>query len=491
MAIRPHLVINMEKSQGATLGAVILAALFLRPGTANSPQQQSAATPRSAAFTSTLQGNAVSGDGPWVASCEFWAPERPAPDDDTSLSTIAAASTGTNVSLSFNATMREEESDCKEKRNDLEGLRKWGIPPTSAFPNGKAKITAIIATVPDPIRTNLGLQFDWGIDAMLAAAADNGYLSTYYWLPWDNKSRADEASHRARTQSAEQERQPGLIILKPIHDPVQTNDLRSAVYVFLVAETPTSGINAYEMERAFDYEDLLAKSGVEFQRSLAGGANQVDIIGPVFSASAATLRRTLEYWLEHQKSQTPQPSDNLAIYVTGATATTIAADQMNGVFSKSQAGEVTSPPSKDVPCGKPTSAGQNRIRYVSFEGHANYAHDRIRDLLLDSNARSSRIAFLIEDGTTLGQDEACAPGKSGCESPGGGKPILIRFPREISLLRNAETGEQPISEATPPTPYLRLSLKDTNAYDGVPHFSREDTPLIQESELMAIVRQLR
>src|ERR1700691_732432 len=41
-----------------------------------------------------------------------------------------------------------------------------------------------------------------------------------------------------------------------------------------------------------------------------------------------------------------------------------------------------------------------------------------------------------------------------------------------------------------PSPFLRFSLKDASAQDSVTQFSRENTPISQEAELMAIGRYL-
>ncbi|WP_433966741.1 hypothetical protein [Tunturiibacter gelidiferens] len=78
------------------------------------------------------------------------------------------------------------------------------------------------------------------------------------------------------------------------------------------------------------------------------------------------------------------------------------------------------------------------------------------------------------------------------ESAAAYHPIYIRFPREISLLRNAQ-GEKPgkNSSSEIPTPYLNLTLKDSSADDTMPRFSTTQTPLSQEAQLMAIAHQLQ
>lgn len=63
------------------------------------------------------------------------------------------------------------------------------------------------------------------------------------------------------------------------------------------------------------------------------------------------------------------------------------------------------------------------------------------------------------------------------------------------MLRNAQvaggqSGNGAAPSADPFSPYLHFSLKDYSAQDNIPQFSRENTPLSQEAQLMTIARQL-
>jgi hypothetical protein len=503
----------MEKSHGATLGTVVLAALLLRPGPSSAPEPKETGNPTTT-FAS-LQSKGVSGDGPWVASCEYWAPERLASYDPTraSPSKFTFESEDPRVNLTLRAAVSKDERDC------VGDPGRWGVPRPEGgrerYP--KPKITAIIATVPDPIRTNLALQFDWTIDALIDAAADNNYVTSYYWLPWNNKPEKNgDKEQTGEGRRGEQEREPGLLILKPIHDDDSSisGDLHSALYLFFVGETPTSGINAYQMERAFEYEDVLATTGADFSRSLKKNSDRdgVDIIGPVFTSSAASLRRSIDYELKADphlraksapgKNGVPQKKP-VFVGVNGATAARIAEAELN--VKTSEKPDVRKRTSC-LPLPQRTNAA-DEISYQSFEQNSDFSEGRIVARFHDSNVPESRVALLIEDGTRLGEaysmDTKNYQGDVGNESqskevPKGAEhdddhyhPIVIKFPREISLLRNAQIEDSSKEGTAPPSPYLRLSLKDSNAYDGVPHFSREDTPLLQESQVMAITRQLQ
>jgi hypothetical protein len=486
------------------MGAVLLAALAFRgvgPGTHAAGIQGGPAT---AAVESI--GKEAQGDGPWIASCEYWAPGREAPEEKsrgrTSLNFSPLQADGSRK-VTLSGAEVDGSSDCEG------GLARWGLPvlaglqkPSSSKPKSgqkarqtesfdqkaeeeaalKPRITIIVATVPDPVHTNMAPQFDRIIDALIDAAGDNGYLGSYYWLPWKKEQKSKEASEAASGASrSDLEHEPGLIIFKPIPQKALgssekkitsediSNSFQSALYVFLVGETPTSGVNAYQMERAFKYQAELKNLASEFASSV-DDPEEIDMIGPIFSGSAVSLRRAID------KNVKKQPA-----MVSGITATPIAADLL----------------SKDmVEPGDHANACQNSqisypphdgILYRSFADNFVYEDRCIVKLIEDSGVSSIKVAKLVEDGTTLGWVE-----RQNDPQDSTGPPVVIRFPREISLLRNAHN-EQPApasEQDSAPSPYLRFSLKGSNASDSVPHLDRQMTPVSQEAQLMAIQRQL-
>src|SRR5277367_5367103 len=135
----------VNKSNGTTLAAVALgtATIVFRSAVPLSAPSQSTAHNLPTA-NKPADKRAIK-DGPWMASCDYWAPAR-----------AAAAEMG--------------ESECG-------GDAPWGLPDS----NIKPEIKVLIALVPDPVRTNMSLQFDQTIDALMEAAGDNGYVSSYYW----------------------------------------------------------------------------------------------------------------------------------------------------------------------------------------------------------------------------------------------------------------------------------------------------------------------
>jgi hypothetical protein len=392
--------------------------------------------------------------------------------------------------VGLDGTDKEQALGCSG--GPLEG---WGFPAHA----DQINVTAIIATVPDPVHGHLALAFDRAVEEILQAAADHSYVSSYYWLPWKTRTAALKAAENEGDaepgHDSERERQPGLIILKYVPTEkdaaAPSNSFYRVVYLFLVAETPTEGVDGSQLQHAFHYEAQLRSAlGSGFSTGING---RVAIVGPLYSGSAASLRAGIEAALRHHSLPATE------FEVTAATSTSLANNQMVAMY-----------PAPDV------SSVPSYIDYLSFESDGEYSTNRFLSLLKASGYELAEAAKLIEDNTALGtvSSRMAPPTEEGGDAEGrrqrakarasptphateeGGDGVLvIRFPREISLLRNAQvTGDQSGNEAGPPgaipSPYLRFSLKDSSAQDAVPQFSRESTPLSQEAQLMAIARRL-
>jgi hypothetical protein len=422
-----------------------------------------------------------------MASCDYWAPARPPADLPSEVQpdfTLALDKTHNRLTGTLSDPAQEGKSECGD---DLQ--MRWGIPSKSG-----PKITTLIAVVPDPVRTN-ALQFDRTIDALMGAAGENNYVSSYYWLPWKEQSTqaalSEESQNANQDQSKGNGHEPGLVVLKyvpqPTVDPhllaqqrLSIDDVFARVlYIFLVAETPTTGIDGLQIQKAFQYQNQLNNSGATVQRSVRCSSN-LAIIGPTFSGSAASLRQAIESRLGSRDGVT-------SISVNSATGTEVAMYHMAAV-SKTE-------PSADRNCND-----NGNIVFRSFSYDSSYTQNRLLELLTQSNFEPARVAVLVEDGTAFGKASAGAGPLDSKEKEKKKedkvRPYVISFPRGISLLRNAQAENGAGAQASnvggsPPSPYLHLSLKDANSYDSVPQFSRENTPLSQEAQLMAIARQLQ
>ncbi|WP_047487134.1 hypothetical protein [Terriglobus sp. TAA 43] len=478
------------------------------------------------------------GEGPWVASCRYWA-------------AIEGGQAGGHLQQTNTNATAKTLTGCDSK-DDTMG---WNIPSDVAPSKPAADqhpvdITSMIAVVPDPIHSGLALDFDRTLESVLLAAADNHYLSSYYWLPWQQRATPTTSDSAADPPpgNPERERQPGLVILRYVSEPQpspapasnddksHTDDAnlarsnyssvsyRKVVYLFLVAETPSLGVNGEQLQNALRYEQYLqncydahlsihpvnekmdvkhkvtpspsCRGGLPHQASTAnykslnkrsepsnrakiGSAAEpvssdhvLSVIGPSYSGTATSLYAGLSAKLESL--------GNPRLSITGVTSTAIASHELD-----------------------PFASGD----YRSFGENTGFEEDRFLEALVHSGFDLSRVAILSESGTVYGSTTedtsnsssskgACLPRSRGCYREGdeplndAPKILSIRFPRELSILRNASANDAK-SSSSAPTPYLGLSLKGDAADDTVERFSKTQTPLSIEAQLMAIANQLK
>jgi hypothetical protein len=484
---------SMAKKEGMTAGAIVLAGALLHPFAGTNSQPKSDILPNAAKHSVLNSAPEATGEGPWTASCHYWASARYSAQEKED---VPSASITHDVDKSKNkdqySIRKQAEPSCFGSNN------RWGIPTIKELPN-VSKISAAIAIVPDPLHAHAALDFDRTIDALLQAASDNGYVESYFWLPWDSpEETAREAISfglDSKAEKHERERQPGLIVLK--HVPRVITDQSSGdkridgyyfsdvVYLFLVSGTPVQGIYAPQLENALKYEgELQCMSGKP-----SGLPNT-----PSFCRTGKEVAGNKEVPIDPFVFQ-PSPTDQhtLAIigpHTTGEAASLWAELQHSSKYVRHEniviSGQ-TSSPLAALELTKPTRL--EKEIYVSFRTDGGYLDDKLRKLIGDSG-QPGGLCLLIEDGTALGRTETTTLAEDRKSKP----PAIIRFPRGISLLRNAHPdGSGTSGEETPaaPSPFLKLSLRDTSVEDTVTHFSPEQTPLSQEASLMAIVRQLR
>ncbi|MEG9436484.1 hypothetical protein JAO29_09950 [Edaphobacter sp. HDX4] len=466
----------MARGQGyAAVGAVLLAGLAFRgslsPGT--SPILDKSHEVQASVEKSRAE------EGPWTASCRYWAAVRPfAPQPQP----IAASAAAPQVDIKLTrthpgfaatvATMTDPADTSVECGPDIQ---RWGIPDRALA--AKPEIHAIVAAISDPVHGHLALEFDRTADSLLQAAADNHYLSSMYWLPWRGaSSSAPLTSQTAAEQATERkrQRQPGLIILKysPPENEIEEPDVGESsfyrvIYLFLVAESPALGMDGTQLHNALAYEKALrANYGASLSMEKSG--DTIAVIGPHFSGSATSLRQALLSALHLQPQADLKPGTNVPSPVPHTTRAIAAGTSSTEVSAR------------ELNTG---SDNINPITYISFGEDTRFEERQLTKPIFRSNAT----AILVEDDSTFGAATVFAK-RSMLLSP-----EYIRFPRDISLLRNAQ-GDQGSSPqpATPvPSPYLNLSLKDPGVDDTIPKFSTVQTALSQEAQLMAIERRLQ
>ncbi|WP_263382588.1 hypothetical protein [Granulicella arctica] len=364
------------------------------------------------------------------------------------------------------------------------GETTWGLPkPTSN--STPPEIVALVATVTDPLHGHMELDFDRSIDSIVQAAASYKYLPSYYWLPWNAK--ATQAGTTPDVDGARL-RQPGLVIFKyspEIGDKELSLSYHRLVYLFLVSETSTLGVNGTQLEAAFRAQRSLREEGenrcatrdgggrclpmprATVRFTMKNGGNAAAIIGPRGSGSAASLRFGIE--------QAGKILGVDSIDVTGWTSTPVASSLIGGMHAKADSGE--------APIGP-------KVTYRSFGENAIRENCAFRASLERAKYSFKRTAFLAEEGTVFGASQAQNSASSGATSCADESGLVATYPRGVALLRNASLeGESTGSkEGGSLSPYLPLTLKDAGEGDTIPQFSTSQTPISQESRLLALAR---
>lgn len=309
------------------------------------------------------------------------------------------------------------------------------------YPDFQHGLDVIITFVPDPNRTQLRLQFDRSIEAITWAAQDHGYSFRDFWLPWTATEGPDYTSladHKAAEDETKKLRTlPGLLLFR--------HQERHLAFL-LVGESPTAAFDPGQFENALRY-----------WRELSGTASQsanatVSIDGPCFSGTLGPLAAAL-------RDQSVAPSLR-SFRVRSGTATKAAAE-------------------KDFKAMFPDYAALSYNDEIRFDAFAGF---------LQETLRATKIAILSEDGTDFASHFDSHLGEG----------TTFRFPRGIAYLRNAyqeDPGLVALSTTQSATmasrPSLPLSLKDTQAsFDRVPEFA-DQTPVSQESGVLAIAETLR
>jgi hypothetical protein len=326
----------------------------------------------------------------------------------------------------------------------------WGVPGT--------KPEFLVATVPDPIRTHLALDFDRAVESIIWAAGDSEFSFQRHWTPWritpekDLPLLADRECQKLETE--QRNKQPGMLAFQKRQGP--------SLLVFLVGESPTSGVNQEQLSNA-----------VRYIRGLSGnphGDVTIGVVGPSFSGSLSSLASNLAVFPAFQCVQFHFASG----MVTSAQAID---DFRNDIRNVGGAYDSTIETDK--------RAMELFFGYVQKIWHS-----------------QPRVALLTEEETAYGKSIQ-APDSFRAVGGWQHRWLTMRYPREISRLRNAyqeesgpaAKGSQQRAEPAPSA--RRFTLKDAGSEgseaekDAVPAFSPLQSPASQEAVMSGIADTVR
>ncbi|MBL9007533.1 MAG: hypothetical protein JNJ46_24970 [Myxococcales bacterium] len=144
----------------------------------------------------------------------------------------------------------------------------------AALERDRAEVSLLLATVPEP-----RLGFDGTVEAITAALGEAGHTLARYTLPW--------AAGKDRDSSACGTEQPGrALFLRSLPD-----GRRSLLFLYLVGESPTAGINRRAFLNALDDINALRD---QLPLAKCVSCNPLRLLAPAFSGSVASLEQLLE-----------------------------------------------------------------------------------------------------------------------------------------------------------------------------------------------------
>jgi hypothetical protein len=334
--------------------------------------------------------------------------------------------------------------------------------------NDRDNTHVMMALLPDPVHTNLALQFDREIDALQQGAQDNGWIFSEAAMPWDNKDHPESSDpdvrKRAEIYQQRDQEQPGILIFR--HAPNFDGSINSGrLLVFVVGETPTGGVRKEQFRNALDIVRQLFRDANGTQERPSGS---YFILGPTFSGSLNSLSALLECPSSKAASDWACRGNATIVSGTVSDCSSVAAfDQGN----------------TEHPVHTLQELDTNAIAHF-----LDFAEDRSYDL--------KHVAILSEDETAYGASVVSSPDKvSPCKGNGEKEVAHFYFPREISQLRNAyqhSLGAEPQGDKSQQHTTLPLDLTSSGSDDDtVRTYSRNQLPLSQESVLLGIVEGLR
>ncbi len=414
--------------------------------------------------------------GPWNASCRYSRAYQDTPPRSPMVALNLAKPISDTLPVIANRPDVIDPMQVPDVGlNDLDSLNRW------CLNKAVVSITALVVTLPDPVNSHLALDFDRRIDAIQAAALDAWYALDQFWLPWDAVGIAEaedpEKAGKERVLRQLRQNQPGLLIFRS-----RESEHPKALFVFLVGETPTRGVNLSQFENAIAYVREIQTANHQSTTS------EIKILGPGFSGSIPLLSETL-------KQQIAGKACCFEIIPSSATDHDLLGMLRETV---SGAGTVHSVLHDDD---------------AALERFLNYANDILK-------IRPADIAIVSESETAFGSGEFnldSAPATPSARSPASARPapeklcrfdtrdlasslractLRLSFPREIYRLRSAYPDQPQLAagskgEENQPTSGLTLNLKtSTGREDDLPSFSGEQIPLSQEAIMLSIAETI-
>jgi len=458
---------------GGLGGAALVAMLVAGPSRVTSTPP-AIAPPVSAQLTENAVSNNIlratlDQSGPWSALCE----EFVTGVDDLTTNSVVSVGTLPNGAA-------PGATEATVKHGDVESRVPVHNYPTNinlAACTRNHAVQTMIATVPDPVRSHMQLEFDRTVAGIVRGAGAGDFALQRYWFPWSPGSPQDRQKI-LEDQRQLRLRQPGVLIFR--HTEVDQDD---RLAIFLVSETPTAGLNRVQFSNALDYVHQLQTKAT----------SQIRIAGPRFSASLPVLEELLKSFMSRMPSETRENSHPFQRFSVYSPSTT------NGVLMDRFVNELPG------------------IDFFTFQIRDDDMLKWVLATLEKMSYRPEEIATLSEDESAYGvgqepegleeeaaqyarQPRVVLPSRSSTGSSANDPVqhiLRLQFPRDLSSVRNAvedKTSSQDTArELGIPLLSVPLSLHEQpqNEHDSPPPYATQQAAADLDRELQSMVARLR
>jgi hypothetical protein len=323
-----------------------------------------------------------------------------------------------------------------------------------------ARYEFLIATVPDPVETKFANEFDAVLGGIQRAFEARNFSIRASWLPWSR--RKDKGGTDAPSKSVRSHREyPGILLFRKIRKSGVRKDLASIALVYVVGESPISGIHKTALTRALLDRQYLDKEISQAAKDCHDVSwandndNNICIISPFFSGSQASLGLTLQQWKRNRFKT------NLKVISGSASA-------LNPRLFVSYG--LPCPQSTVIPNDLVT---QGVLRYLA--GNPNTELDRPEDKI------PYRVAMLREADTGFGirvdpanQNKKNRNGRAFNDFVAE-KPIDLPFPISVSQLQVEQERLGKSGVVLPHTEFVepKLPVRDQTQLDAIPPYDPE------------------
>ncbi len=145
---------------------------------------------------------------------------------------------------------------------------------SSFYKQSKAnQAKSVIITLPDPSDTRYMREFDLMLDAIMQAAAASNFSFISHYFPWKYTEGNKETVRINR-------RIPGVLLYEGEGEPL---------YIFIVGESPTKGIQHQALVEALNQVTKLNASNTEVK---------ISILGPTYSGSIRSIGNSINSWVD-------------------------------------------------------------------------------------------------------------------------------------------------------------------------------------------------